>query len=57
MDQEVCGAGDETSRDDTRELYWTTSQVELYETRLEAVVGGQSRKTGRRLRVSGRRFV
>jgi hypothetical protein len=32
-------------------------KVELYEKKLEAVVGGRSKKTGRRLRVSWRRFV
>jgi hypothetical protein len=32
-------------------------KVELYEKNLEAVVGGRSEKTGRRLHVSWRRFV
>jgi hypothetical protein len=32
-------------------------KVELYEKKLEAVVDGRSKKTGRRLHVSRRRFV
>jgi len=32
-------------------------KVELYEKKMEAVEGGRSKKTGRRLHVSWRRFV
>jgi hypothetical protein len=32
-------------------------EVELYERKFEAVVGGRSKKTGRRLHVSWRRLV
>jgi len=39
-----------------RNLVGQCFQVELYEKKLEAVVGGRSKKTRRRLHVSSRRF-
>jgi hypothetical protein len=53
-----CAVLEERPRRCTRVNFVGQSlQVELYETRLEAVVGGRSNKTGRRLYVSRRLFV
>jgi hypothetical protein len=53
----MCGAGEKTSRDDKSGLVGQPLNVELYEKKLKPVVGGRSRKTGRRLHVSWKRYV
>jgi hypothetical protein len=54
----MCGAGELNSRVDTRENFiGQPLKVELYEKQLEAVVGGRSKKTERRLHGSSRRYV
>jgi RNase P subunit RPR2 len=53
----MCGAGEKTSRDDKSGLVGQPLNVELYEKKLKPAVGGRSRKTGRRLHVSWKRYV